>query len=103
LPDWRGMRMELAQASYGDVPETLQRFHALVGVGQISGPRLLRNPWSKLPQYRWRVGGPDNVGSVVRLLWPWLSAVKRAQILALSTHLAAELELATEDQTPLVR
>jgi hypothetical protein len=92
-PDWRGVAMELAQASIGDVPETLQRFHAAVRVGQVSGPRTPRNPWTKLPQYRWRVGGRHRVSSVVRLLWPWLSEVKRGQIRGMAAHLDLDAEL----------
>jgi hypothetical protein len=92
-PEWRGIAMELAQASNGDMPETLIRFHGAVGVGRLGGPRLLHNPWSKLPQYRWRVSGRDNVGSVVRALWPWLSAVKQSQVRSLGTHLDPALDL----------
>ena len=90
---WRGASMELAQSTRGDVPETLQRFHAAVGVGHISGPRTPKSPWTKLPQYRWQVSGRHQVSSAVRVLWPWLSAVKRKQIAAASAHLGAELQL----------
>ncbi len=83
-PNWRGVAMELAQASRGGVPETLERFHAIVGVGAINGPRTLRNPWTRLPQYRWQVSGRRKATLVIRLLWPWLSDVKRSQIRAMS-------------------
>jgi len=86
-PDWRGIGMEVAQASIDDVPETLSRFHSVVGVGRISGPRTLRNPWSRLPQYRWRVSGGAKVSIVIRALWPWLSPVKRSQIRELRSQL----------------
>ena len=92
-PEWRGVAMEIPQSSRGDVPETLARFHAIVAVGQISGPRLIRNSWTKLPQYRWQVSGRHKVSAVVRVLWPWLSAVKREQISAMSEHLDPDLEL----------
>jgi hypothetical protein len=92
-PDWRGVAMELAQATIGDVPESLSRFHSIVAVGRISGPRTLRNPWSRLPQYRWRVSGRRNVGAVIRALWPWLSPVKREQIRAMRTHLDPDPDL----------
>ncbi len=92
-PDRRGIAMELAQASSGDVPEALHRFHDIVGVGHISGPRSLRNPWTKLPQYRWQVSGRHKVSSAIRVMWPWLSAVKRSQIRAVSAHLDPDLDL----------
>jgi len=92
-PEWRGVAMEIAQSSRGDIPETLERFHAIVGVGRISGPRLLGNPWSKLPQYRWQVSGRHKVSSVVRVLWPWLSAVKRSQLREMCPHLDPDLDL----------
>lgn len=41
-PDWRGVAMELAQASAKGVPDALCRFNDIVGVGHISGPRTLR-------------------------------------------------------------
>ena len=91
--DWRGIAMELAQSSSGDVPETLQRFQAIIGTGHITGPRSLRNPWTKLPQHRWRVGGRHKVSSVVQILWPWLSAVKRSQIRTVRAHLDSDLDL----------
>lgn len=91
-PGWRGVSMELAQSTRGDVPESLRRFHAAVGVGHISGPRTPKNPWTKLPQYRWQVSGRHQVSNAVRVLWPWLSEVKRMQIAAASAHLDADLD-----------
>ena len=92
-PDWRGVSMELAQSTRGDVPETLRRFHAAVAVGHISGPRTLKSPWTKLPQYRWQVSGRHQVSGAVHVLWPWLSAVKRIQIAAARAHLNVEIDL----------
>jgi hypothetical protein len=99
-PAWRGIAMELSQASHGEVPDTLRRFHATVGVGRLSGPRVPRNPWSKLPQYRWRASGRSNVSTVIRLLWPWLGVVKQSQIRRLSAQLDAQLELPLQGDAP---
>ena len=85
--------MEIVQASRGEVPETLERFHAVVGAGAIHGPRMLRNDWTRLPQYRWHAGGRHKVSAVVRVLWPWLSTVKREQIRAIAEHLDPDLDL----------
>ena len=64
------------------MPETLTRFHALVGVGAITGPRVPRNAWSKLPQYRWRLAARGAVSHVVLTLWPHLAQVNRDRVLA---------------------
>jgi hypothetical protein len=90
-PRWRGLAMELPQSSLAGIPETLTRFHAVVGVGVISGPRVQRNPWSKKPQYRWRTSGRRAVGHVIRSLWPWLGAVNRARLLAVRHLLDPEV------------
>jgi hypothetical protein len=92
-PDWRGPLMEVAQSSRDDIPETLKRFLAVVGVGGVGGPRIVPSPWTKLPQYRWRVTGRHEVSSAVRVVWPFLSSVKREQIRGISAHLDPDLDL----------
>lgn len=92
-PEWRGVAMELAQASAEGVPETLRRFNDIVGVGHVTGPRSLCNPWSRLPQYRWRASGRHTVSAAIAVLWPWLCARKRTQIRAITAHLDVGLEM----------
>jgi hypothetical protein len=89
-PSWRGVSMELPQSSAAGTPETLTRFRSIVGVGSISGPRTQRNPWSRLPQYRWQLTGRHQVSAVVALLWPHLASVNRARLLMLREFLDAE-------------
>src|SRR5438132_2808813 len=48
-PLWRGAQMSVAQASATVVPETLLRFRSIVGVGTVTGPRVVPSPWSHLP------------------------------------------------------
>jgi hypothetical protein len=80
-PAWRGLAMELPQSTdLGVIPEALQRFGAIVGVGSISGPRMQRNSWSRKPQYRWQTSGRHSVSTVVRALWPWLGTVNRTRL-----------------------
>jgi hypothetical protein len=74
------VQLEIPQSSAGAMPETLQRFRAAVGAGWLNGPYPPRSPWSRLPQYRWTLGAREDVGRVLSLLWPHLSAVKRDQI-----------------------
>ena len=72
--------MEIPQSSANGVPDSLLQFRAIVGVGSITGPHPPRNPWARLPSYRWELGGHRNVEAVAGLLWPWLGCVKRSQI-----------------------
>src|SRR5688572_6231765 len=75
----RRVSMSIPQASAGAVPEPLIRFRAVVGVGNITGPRIVPSPWSRLPQYRWRADGRHVVSAAARAIWPWLGPVKRAE------------------------
>lgn len=77
----RWLELELPQSSIDGIPETLARFHDLVRVGAITGPRIPRNAWSKLPQFRWRTAARGAVTEVVLTLWPYLGKVSRERIL----------------------
>ena len=91
-PEWRSVALELPQSSADGVPEVLLRFQAALGAGSISGPRAQRNSWSRLPQYRWQLGGRHKVSAVVAALWPHLRAVNRVRFQSMRTILDAELE-----------
>ncbi len=84
---WRGAQMSVPQASATDVPETLLRFRSVVGVGTVTGPRMVPSPWSRLPQYRWEANGRHVCSAAIKAIWPWLGPVKRAQIRAAIEHL----------------
>jgi len=77
---YRQPSMEIPQSSAQGIPDSLQHFQTVVGVGSITGPHPPRNPWARLPSYRWEVGGHRKVEAVAGLLWPWLGCVKRSQI-----------------------
>jgi hypothetical protein len=79
-PRTRQVRMEIAQASANRVPETLDRFQHIAGVGTVAGPRVVRSPWSRLPQYRWRLTRFEDVVRVVALLYPYADVVKREKM-----------------------
>jgi hypothetical protein len=72
--------MEIPQSSAQGVPDSLVHFQNVVGVGSITGPHSPRNPWARLPSYRWELGGHRKVEVVAGVLWPWLGCVKRSQI-----------------------
>jgi len=81
--EWRPYRqpsMEIPQSSARGVPDSLIRFQILVGAGSITGPHPPRNPWARLPSYRWELGGHRKVEAVAGILWPWLGSDKRSQI-----------------------
>ena len=86
-PSWRGAQMSIPQASATDVPETLLRFRAAVGVGTVTGPRIVPSPWSRLPQYRWQANGRHVCSAAIKVIWPWLGPVKRAEIRAAIEHI----------------
>jgi hypothetical protein len=75
-----GVAMSIPQASDRGVPETLERFRVIVGGGTITGPRLVRSPWSKLPQYRWQLTRFAEIDRVVAMLYPYADVVKREQM-----------------------
>ena len=75
----RTLEMSIAQASIGDVPVTLTRVAVALRIGRLRGPRMLANPWSKLPQHVWCARSFEDVQFAVALLWRWLGPVKRAQ------------------------
>jgi hypothetical protein len=72
--------MEIPQSSACGIPDSLTRFQVAVGVGSITGPHPPRNPWARLPSYRWGVSGHRKVETVAGILWPWLGSAKRSQI-----------------------
>jgi hypothetical protein len=74
--------MEIAQASASTVPDTLDRFQRIVGAGKISGPRFVRSPWSRLPQYRWQLARFVDIQRVAALLYPYADVVKRDRMVA---------------------
>lgn len=86
-PSWRGVSMSIPQSSATVVPETLLRFRAAVGVGTVTGPRIVPSPWTRLPQYRWQATGRHVCTAAIKVIWPWLGPVKRAEIRAAAEYL----------------
>ena len=75
----RTLEMSIAQSTTALLPPTLARVRLALGVGSIHGPRILPSPWSKLPQYMWRINAFGDVQFATATLWRWLGPVKRAQ------------------------
>ena len=73
---WKRIVVTVAQTE----PTTLHRFAAAVGLGKVRGPyRVGSNPrWAQA--WYWSVEGPERVGQVLDILWPYLSEPKRQQI-----------------------
>lgn len=84
-------RLYLAMASNAVAPHSAPvRFHRVVGVGSIRGPRYLTDGWSRLPQWRWEATSFEDAQAVIGMLWNALGAVKRAQArAALDAYAAA--------------
>src|SRR2546425_3271229 len=69
----------LPQSAAAGIPNVLERFQRAVARGRIYGPRKRSDPWSKLPQYRWRSTNITDVCTTIEMLWPWLCEAKRSQ------------------------
>ena len=79
-PGYRTLKAGIPQAACdGAIPPVLTRFHEAVGAGSIRGPYVLKNPWSRQPQFVWSISGTRGVEPVLELIWPWLDDVKREQ------------------------
>lgn len=78
-PGKRTIEMSIAQATTGELPLTITRVALILGVGNLRGPRIPPNAWSKLPQYVWKAGAFEDVQYATAMLWRWLGPVKRAQ------------------------
>jgi len=80
-PTYRTLKAGIPQAAVeGGIPPVLIRFHAAVGgAGSIRGPYVLKNPWSRLPQYVWSISGIRGAETVLEKIWPWLDEAKRDQ------------------------
>ena len=91
-PSWRGVSMSIPQASAIAIPEPLLRFRAAVSVGSVTGPRIVPSPWSVLPQYQWRATGRHVCTAAIKVIWPWLGPVKRAEIRAATAYLDSDVE-----------
>lgn len=80
-PNYRTLKAGLPQAAVdGGIPPVLIRFQAAIeGAGSIKGPYVLKNPWSRRPQYRWSINGIRGAERVLERIWPWLDDAKRDQ------------------------
>jgi len=80
-PEYRSLKVGVPQATVDrSVPPVLTRFHAAVGgAGSVRGPYVLKNPWSRLPQFVWSVSGIRGSEPVLERIWPWLDETKRDQ------------------------
>lgn len=74
-PQRRNPKTVMSISQYHDA-EVVTRFHAAVGVGNITSRVVARNGST---EYVWRTYAFETVQAVVAMLWPWLSGPKRAQ------------------------
>ena len=71
------LRMSVGQSGQSR-PEVLLKFHDLMGVGRITGPKEVPG---KEPQYSWYVCARPVIARCMSLIWPWLGVDKRNQYL----------------------
>ena len=77
---YKNAEMAITQGSGNGMPEVLERFARVVGTGHVYGPYAQSD--STLGIYRWKSVVHSRIDETVRLLWPWLGVVKRAQAAA---------------------
>jgi hypothetical protein len=58
--------------------DTVEKFHRLIGIGNVSGPYLDSKGISK-PMWVWCVGSFELFQQTVCYLWPWLGERRRAK------------------------
>lgn len=83
---WDTPQLTVPQAGDTETPpETLTRFHRVVGVGAVKGPHLPKDPKWK-PMWHYTATG-SLVIQILERLWPYLGDVKRRQAeIALERH-----------------
>ena len=67
----------VTQSSPGPIPEELERFAHVVGLGRVYGPYEQEGATELV--YRWRAQQVDEIRRVIHLLQSWLGLVKRQQ------------------------
>ena len=65
---------QINQGSLAGVPEVLMRFHDVVGVGRVAGPKIEEG---RQPLYWWVASSRRDVERTGSLIGPWLSHEKR--------------------------
>lgn len=80
-----GVNQALSPLDRTETPPTLVRFQAAIGFGGIHGP--YHQDATRRPIFKWYVRN-GQAGAALELLWPFLSATKRAQADAVREELA---------------
>jgi len=61
--------------------DVVQRFAAIMGVGQVHGPRQAQKGPNRKPLYGWYVQDASDALAVIELLLPWLGIRRKARAL----------------------
>src|SRR5438874_2443181 len=77
-----GIRSGIALSAAQTSLEPLERLMEAVGLGTINGPRLPKSQFSRAPLWTWQVGGFEKTQAVIAMLWPYLSARRKARACA---------------------
>lgn len=78
----RGKRDRQLKISAAQVDrEVLDRLVSIFGFGKVYGPYPSSSDVGK-PYYRWDLNHAANVVAILKLIWPYLGTVKRAQALS---------------------
>ena len=72
----RGVHARINQADPDGMPAVLLKFHRIVGVGRLKGPRCEEG---KQDLYWWEATSRSDVARVADAIGPWLSPPKRAE------------------------
>lgn len=86
----RGLVAKLKMAD----EDVIRRFHAILGVGNVTGPYKCDGAGTK-PLWVWQCGSFQAVQHTMAVLWPWLCSRRRAKIqtlLLLHRHSATLLK-----------
>lgn len=83
----RGLVIKLKMADQ----DVIERFHQVIGFGQVTGPYRPDGIGSK-PLWVWQTGSFEHVQAAIGLLWSWLHKRRREQARrALRFHLTGEV------------
>jgi hypothetical protein len=67
----------VTQGGGSGLPQELERFRSLIGLGKNYGP--YEQAGANEPIYRWRAQTPDMVRCAIHVVLPWLGEIKRKQ------------------------
>jgi hypothetical protein len=74
----RGQKQAITLAVAMTDFDVVEKFHFIVGVGNVNGPYLANNP-RHLQRWRWSTGNFQHAQALLAALWPWLGHRRKAK------------------------